>query len=99
MTVLEKTPLAIAEVAQHIKDLEDKKPLASYIKKFSKISKEEALKLKEEIRQLNNLKIKESSITKIVDFMPQNSEEVNKIFTEVNLSEEEINAILSKTKR
>jgi DNA-directed RNA polymerase subunit F len=99
MTLLEKTPLAIAEVAQHIKDLDEKKVLAGYLKKFSKLSKEEAVKLKEEIRALNNLKIKEAGIVKVADFIPQTPEEVNKIFTEVSLSEEEIKSIISKTKR
>jgi DNA-directed RNA polymerase subunit F len=36
---------------------------------------------------------------KIVDFLPENAEEVNKIFNEVSLNEEEINKILEIVKK
>jgi len=97
--ILNRKPLALAEVKSLIKGLEEKKQMESYIKKFSKISKADAEKLASEIRALNNPKINEENLVKILDFLPANSEELNKIFTEVSLSEEEANSILEIIKK
>ena len=99
MTILEKTPMTLAEVKEIVKDLEEKQPLKDYLKKFAKLSKEKATKLKEELVKLNNIKIKEENIVKIVDFLPKDAEDLNKIFTEVTLSEAEINEILEVVKK
>ncbi|MBI2452183.1 hypothetical protein HYV50_03850 [Candidatus Pacearchaeota archaeon] len=94
-----RKPLMLAEVFEIVKDIEDKKPLHEYLKKFSKLSKDRAVKLNEEIISLNNPKIKEENIIKVADFLPQTPEEVNKIFTEITLTEGEINAILEIVKK
>jgi DNA-directed RNA polymerase subunit F len=95
--ILEKTPLTIAEVKELTKDIEEAQQLKDYIKAFSKLTKEKADSLTSEIRALNNIKIKESNIVKICDFLPKEAEELNKIFTEVSLSEEEIKSVLNVT--
>ena len=46
-------------------------------------------------KDLNLLKLKETDIVKIVDFLPQDSIELNKIVNESNLDQEEISKILS----
>jgi len=98
MKILNKTPVSLAEVKDIVDKLEEKEELKAYLKKFAKLKKEKAEKLKEEIRALNNPKIKEENVIKIVDFIPKDAEEIGKIFSEVNLNEEEINAILNITK-
>src|SRR3989344_4809351 len=97
--ILEKTPITLSEVKEIVKDLEEKQVLKDYLKKFTKLSKDKVVKLKEDLRKLNNLKIKEENIVKIVDFMPKDAEDINKIFTEVTLTEAEINAILEVVKK
>ena len=92
--ILEKNPITFAEVIWHIKDKEESKSISEYLKKFSKLSKEEALKIKSDISALNNPKLKEENIIKIIDFLPKSSEELNRILIEASLSEEESNAIL-----
>ncbi len=99
MIIKNRTPQTLAEVQSHVKDLDEKKDLKDYLKKFTELTKEKAEKLKEEVRALNNLKLKEENIVKIVDFLPKDSEDLNKIFTEVSLSEEESNAILEVVKK
>jgi len=95
MTILNRTPLSLANVKELIKDeLDEKKQMADYLKKFSNLSKEKAEQLAEEIRGLNNLKIKEDDIVKILDFLPKDIESVNKIFTDVSLTEDESNKVL-----
>ena len=92
--ILEKNPITFAEVIWNIKDKEESKSISEYLKKFSKLSKEEALKIKSDISALNNPKLKEENIIKIIDFLPKSSEELNRILIEASLSEEESNAIL-----
>ncbi|MBS3099100.1 hypothetical protein J4462_02720 [Candidatus Pacearchaeota archaeon] len=94
MTILSKTPVILAEVKDIVDKIENKQELQDYLKKFTVLKKDKALALKKEISELNNPKIKEENIVKIVDFLPKDSEDVNKIFTEISLNEEEINAIV-----
>lgn len=92
--ILSKKPLALAEVNALVPKSEEKTPIQDYLKKFISLSKEEALKLAEEIRALDNPKLKEENIAKIVDFLPDDLEDINKILVEAGLNEEESNAIL-----
>jgi len=97
--ILNRRPLSIAEVKSYVKEMDNNKQVSDYLKSFSSLSKDKAEKLAGEIRELNNPKIKEENIVKIVDFMPKDLEDINKIFTEVSLSEEEANTILEIVKK
>lgn len=95
--IQEKTPVTMAEANEIIKDLEEKKELQAYMKKFIKLKKDKADKLMEDVRNLKNMKVKEEHIVKVADFVPKEKEELNKIFSDVTLTEEETNAILEIT--
>lgn len=97
--ILNKKPLALAEIKQYIKDSEDKKATQDYLKNFVKVSKADAEKMAKELKELNNPKIKDEYIVKVVDFLPKDSEDVNKIFIDTSLSEEEANAISEIVKK
>ena len=97
--IINKTPLSMVQVQAYIDDLEDKKVVQDYLKDFVKVKKEDAEKIIKEVRDLNNPKVKEEHLVKIVDFLPQDVEDVNKIFIDVILSEEEANAILNIVKK
>lgn len=94
MKIINKRPVTMTEVALNLKDVDENKPIHNYIKKFKSLDKQKSEKLVESVRALNNPKIKEEDIVKVADFLPRDSEDVNKIFTEVSLNEEEINSIL-----
>lgn len=79
-------------------DLEEKKDLKSYFKKFGKMKMDKVKELSEKVRKLDNLKVKEENIVKIVEFLPRNAKELNKIFNDVSLDEKEINDILDIVK-
>jgi len=51
------------------------------------LKKNKADELAEEIRKLNNPKIKEEEIVKIVDFLPKGREELNKTLINAGLSD------------
>ena len=92
--ILSKKPLTIAEAKEYAKDVAEDKPIHGYFKTFAKLYKDKAIKLKEEIMALNNPKIKEEEAVKVADILPEDAEEVNKIFIEASLSEDEIKAVL-----
>ncbi|MEK6819323.1 MAG: hypothetical protein AABY10_05320 [Nanoarchaeota archaeon] len=97
--ILGREPVTMAEVKDIVDKIEGKEEIKQYLKTFTKLNKEKTLKLKEELRALNNLKIKEENVVKIADFLPKKNEDVNKIVTEVTLTEEETNAILNVVKK
>lgn len=93
--ILEKHALTLAEVNRMVKDLDDKEQLQLYLKTFTKLSVDKAKKLTEELRELNNMKMRNEHVIKIVDFLPRDAEELHKIFHESPLSDDEAKAILS----
>ena len=99
MNVINKTPLTAAEVKEYIKDKEEKKVLMECLNTFSKISKADVSKITEEIKALNSPRIKEEHIIKLIDFKPEDTEDVHKIFVDTGLTDEEANAILSIVKK
>jgi DNA-directed RNA polymerase subunit F len=78
---------------------ERKKQIEPFIKKFSKISKDKAEQLKKELSELELLKLKQEHLVKIVDLLPEDALDLNKIFTDVSLNEDETNKILEIIKK
>lgn len=91
----DKQAITMAEVKSIVDEMENKEELKMYLKTFTKLSKDKAMKLVEEINGLGNIKIKPENAVKIADFMPATLEDVRKIFVETSLTDEEANAILS----
>ncbi len=91
----EKTPVTMAEVKSIVDEMENKDDLKMYLKTFTKLSKDKALKLVEEINEMGNIKIKPDNAVKIADFMPSTIEDVRKIFVDTSLTDEEANAIIN----
>ena len=87
--------LSMAESMQYIGDGKDSEAeLKKMIKKFVKTKPEEAKKLREKLSSLNLLKLKSESISKIIDIMPENKDDLNKIFADISLDEDETKKIL-----
>jgi len=98
--ILNKTPITLAEVKSIIgKEEEGQEELRDYLKKFTKLAKDKADKLIEEVNGLKNAKLKEIDVIKIADFLPRDAESLNKVVSESAFSEEEINAILDVVKK
>lgn len=72
-----------------------------YAKRFSKSDMEKVRKLKEELKKLDIIKIKERHIAKIADILPEDAEDLRKIFIgeEVSIDQNEIEKILSVVKK
>jgi DNA-directed RNA polymerase subunit F len=99
-------PVSMAEVKKILSEMKEKaeekeknKELQAYLKKFTKLSKEEAEKLKKDLTELGLLKLKKEHIIKIIDMMPRDASDVRKIFTDIMLDENEISQILETVKK
>ncbi|MCH7567808.1 MAG: hypothetical protein IIA87_00130 [Nanoarchaeota archaeon] len=97
--IINMKPLNLIEVKELVKDLDEKKELKEYLKKFVKLSKDKSDKLAEELRELGNVKIKEEYLVKIIEFLPKDTVDLNKIFHDISLDEKETNEILEIVKK
>ena len=89
------TPLSMAESLEYIeKDKKSEKPVADFIKKFTTISPKEAKELRKKLEDLKMVKMDDLSISKVIDILPTKAEEVNKIFIDIGLDENETKKIL-----
>lgn len=96
MTVNSNEHLSMAEVLEYAKkDSEE----SVFIKKFVKIKPEEAREFRKKLEGLELMKLKNEHIVKIVDLLPENQEDLNKIFVGVNLDEDETKKILDTVKQ
>jgi DNA-directed RNA polymerase subunit F len=100
MTIISSEPLSMAEsLALLEKEGEVETEIIGFIKKFNKLNPKDAVDLKKELNDLQIIKIKPDYITKMIDLLPENSEELNKIFVDVSLDEDEIKKILDTIKK
>ena len=95
-----KICLSTPEVQEYLDSKEDKdKKMISFIKKFTKLSTKEAKELRKKLEELNFAKIREEEVVKIIDFLPDSSQELNKIFQGASLDENETSKILDTVKQ
>ncbi len=94
--ILHMKPLNLAEVKETIVSLNEKKELREFLKKFEKFTlpKKSANELANELKKINNPKLKEEYIIKITDFLPKTAQDLNKVFINISLDEKETNEIL-----
>lgn len=99
--IVNKTHLNMNEVEEIVKELQDnekKQEIELFLKKFLKRKSKESERLKENLEKLDFLKIKKEHIVKIVDMLPEDSSDINKIFIDVSLNEDETEKILGVIK-
>ena len=89
------TPLSMAESSEYLEKGSD---ALVFIKKFTSMKPEKAKELRKKLQALENIKINEKHISKVIDVLPEKTEEVNKIFADVGLDEDETKKILEIVK-
>ena len=93
------TPLSMAESLEYLNlDRDSEKNVREFIKKFVKLTPKEAKELRKKLMDLNLIKMNETNICKLIDILPERPEEVNKIFVDVSLDENETKQILDAIK-
>ena len=99
--ILDRQPLDLNEVEkmlENISDSDKKEEMKIYLKKFLKTKPGQAKQIKEDLEKLDLLKMKNEHLVKIIDLLPENASEINKIFADVSLTEDETNKILEIVK-
>ena len=99
MNIVHRQPLTLAEAKSLIKNLEEKPVLHEYFKSFSTLSAEKAKDCFHQIKALNSPKLNDEHIVKLVDILPKDLEDVNKVCNDVNLTEEEATTVLAITSK
>jgi len=99
MAIKEQTPLTFPEVIELAGDGEKATEIKSFIKKFTKMKPEKAREMKEDLTKLDLIKLKADHIVNIVNFVPQDSEDLIKILPGVSLDQDDINKILEVVKK
>ncbi len=97
--IIKSEPLSMAEALEYIKKGEGETDVVGFIKKFNKLKLKEAKELKQEIEKLNILKINPEYLVKIIDILPETEEDLNKIFIDTSLDEDERQKILETIKK
>ncbi|MBU3906887.1 MAG: hypothetical protein KKA64_01420 [Nanoarchaeota archaeon] len=88
-------PLSMVEALGLMKKVGVENPeLVSFINKFTEIKPKDAEEIKNKITNLNLLKVKSEHIAHIINLMPENEIDLNKIFVDVGLDENEAKKIL-----
>lgn len=90
--------LSMAEAEEYLKGNDSASELVGFINKFVQIDAKKAKELRAKLQDLNLLKIKSEHISKVIDLLPENAEDLNKIFIDVRLDEDEIQKILDIVK-
>lgn len=73
----------------------------SYLKKFSKLNAAKSKQLKEELKKLDIMQLKDKNIAKIADLLPVEAEDLHKILVgeSVSLDKNEVDKILDMVKK
>lgn len=97
--IKELTPVSMTEALEYIHDGKDgETEMKKFAKKFVKLSVKDGKALREKLEAFDMLKLKPEYIAKIIDILPENAENLNKIFSDVSLDEDETKKILDAIK-
>ena len=95
-----KESLSMAEALEYVKKTESSEAgVKDFINKFTKLNSKEAKELKKKIEDLGLIRLKPEHIVKIIDLMPEDILDLNKIFVGVSLDEDESKKILETVKQ
>jgi len=97
MVMKEERPITMAEVVSLAGDSEKAEGIKKFIKSFNKMNVKKVIEMKEELVALDLIKLKDEHIVKIVDFVPKDASELNKVIIEVSLDSDEVAKILEVT--
>lgn len=87
-------PLSMIESEEYVKKDESETEIVGFMKKFEKLNVKDAKEMRKELEGLDMLKMRPEYLVKIIDLLPENAEELNKIFIDATLDEDESRKIL-----
>lgn len=99
--IIEREPINMNELEDILKKIDDsqkKQEIELFLKRFIKLKSEHIKKIKENLEKLDSVKMRRDHLVKIADILPEDASDLNKIFNDVSLNEDEINKILEIVK-
>jgi DNA-directed RNA polymerase subunit F len=91
--------LSLPEVTEYLLEEKEKNAeLIAFIKKFNELKPKEAKEIKKKLNDLEIIKIREEQVSKITDTLPDSAEDINKIFVDMGLNEDEKKRVLDTIK-
>jgi DNA-directed RNA polymerase subunit F len=96
--ITKKVPLTLPEVVKLVGDSEKADKIKAFAKEFTNMKVEKAKELKEKLSSLGIVQLNEESIVNLVNFMPQDAQDVLKVLERVSLSQEDVTKILETLK-
>lgn len=96
--IKERQSLSMAEAKEFIGEGERASETEKFIKGFTKLDYKKAKDLRAKLEGLNLMKLKTDSVSKIIDILPETSEDLNKIFVDIGLDEDETKKVLDTVK-
>ncbi len=92
-------PINLVEIQDILdKTKENEGELLGFVKKFTKLKQTQSKDLRNKIEALDLIKIDEKHINKLIELLPKNKEDINQIFSDVSLNEDEIQKLLDTIK-
>jgi len=93
--IIKNDPLSMPEAKEYIEKSEvENKEIIGFIKNFTAIKNKDSIEMRSKIKELDLIQIGDSHIVKIIDLMPTNKEELNKILSNVNVGEDDSKKII-----
>jgi|TARA_B100001971_G_scaffold194846_1_gene201217 DNA-directed RNA polymerase subunit F len=90
--------LSIAEISEYVKKDKDNEEFFRFMKNFVKLNPKQAKELRKKIEELKLMKVRSEHLIKIIDLMPEDEEDLNKIFIDVSLDKDETKKVLDTVK-
>jgi len=95
--------MSLPEVKEILAKQESEKAKSTlqFIKKFTKLTPAKAKELRKELEKLDIFGLKEEEIVKIIDILPEDAEDLRKIFvgSDLSLKQDDIEKILEVVKK
>jgi len=96
--IINEQPISMSESLSYLKDSEKENKVKNFISGFTNLDAEKGAELRTKLNELNLIKLNDKLVTKIIDVLPENKEELIKISSNTGLSDEESNSILQIVK-
>lgn len=91
--IKEMKPLTMQEAQEIAKANDGREEIFPYFKRFIQLKAKDSMEMRKDLEGLDNHKIRAEHVVKIIDFLPEDASDLNKIFTDVSLDENEIKQI------
>ena len=96
--IIYNKPLSVSEASKYVKKTEGNEKMMKFVKDFAELSAKDAQELRKKLTNLELMKLKPQDIIKIMEVMPEDQEDLNKIFVDVRLDEDESKKVLETIK-